>query len=87
MREHYPGGNKVFHSELMVAYVYCRIGSIERARQKFLQISRDFPNERYQSDIATLSEKIRSVKAQEMETGDKERDTIGRSSDGSDGSA
>ena len=60
VKERFPKGNKVFDSELMVAYTWLRLGHIEQAREKIIQISRDFPEEKYKSSITVLSEKVRS---------------------------
>lgn len=61
VKESFPGGNKTFDSEVMVAYTYCRLGRIKQAKYKLYQLSVDFPDEGHQSNISDLSRKIRSM--------------------------
>jgi TolA-binding protein len=84
VKENYPGTNKVFDSELKIAYTHCRLGHAEQARQKLLQLSRDFSDEKYQSSIAVLSEKIKLIETQEPEPEGKDKGIADRSGDSSD---
>lgn len=59
VKKHFPEGNKVFDAELKVAYAYYELESMELARQKLSQLSRDWPHQKYRSQIQILSEKIR----------------------------
>jgi hypothetical protein len=50
----------------MVAYTYCSLGRIKQARQKLLQISADYPDERYKTSMAALSQKIQDTESQQV---------------------
>ncbi|MFC1715786.1 tetratricopeptide repeat protein [Candidatus Poribacteria bacterium] len=70
VKENFPESNKLFDSELMVAYTYYRSGRIKQAKQKLAQLSGEFPDEIYQSRITALSEKIRLMKHQRAVRGE-----------------
>ena len=55
----FPKGNKVFDAELKVVYSYYKLNRMEEARKQFLQLSKDWPQQQYQSRMAPLSEEIR----------------------------
>ena len=59
VKELFPEGNKVFDAELKVVYSYYKQGRIEEARKRFLQLSKDWPQQQYQSRIALLPEEVR----------------------------
>ena len=60
VKRNFPEGNKVFDAGLKIAYIYHNMNSIELAIQKLSQLSRDWPDQQYRSQIQILSEKIRS---------------------------
>ena len=60
----FPTGNKVFDADLKIAYIYYKLDSAELARLKLSQISRDWPHEKYRSQIQVLSAEIRSGQAE-----------------------
>ncbi len=69
VKESFSESNKIFDSELMIAYTYYRLGRIKQAKQKLAQLSGDFPNEIHQSRIIALSEKIHLIKYQQATRG------------------
>ena len=56
----FPQANKVFDAELKIAYSYYNLGRIEEARQQLLQLSKDWPQQQYQSRMAPLAKAIQS---------------------------
>ena len=64
VKEFFPKADKVFDAELKIAYTYYKLGRIEAAEQKLLQISKDWSDQQYQSKIAVLSEKIQSSQSE-----------------------
>lgn len=58
VKELFPKADKVFDAELKIAYTYYKLSRFEAARHRLLQLSKDWPQEQYQSKIAVLSEKI-----------------------------
>jgi len=56
----FPTGNKVFDADIKIAYIYCKLDSVELAEMKLSQISKNWPHQQYRSQIQTLSERIRS---------------------------
>jgi len=58
VKRNFPKSYKVFDAELKLAYTYYNLGHKEEARQKLLQLSKDWPQQLYQAKIAALSEKI-----------------------------
>ena len=60
VKQYFPETEKAFDAELKIAYTYYNLGRIESARNKLLQLSKEWPQEEYQSRIIVLLEKIRS---------------------------
>ncbi len=60
VKRDFPEGNKVFDAELKTAYTYYELNSVELARQKLSQLSRDWPHQQYTAQIQILWEKIRT---------------------------
>lgn len=64
VKENFPKANKTFDAELKVVYTYYELGRIESAKQKLLQLSKDWPHQQYRSQIDVLSKKIRSEQSE-----------------------
>lgn len=60
VKKNFPAGNKVFDADIKIAYTYYKLDSAELARIKLSQISRDWPQRQYRSQIQALSAEIRS---------------------------
>ncbi len=58
VKQLFPEADKVFDAELKIAYTYYKLNRLEAARHRLLQLSKEWPQEQYQSKIAVLSEKI-----------------------------
>ena len=58
VKELFPKADKVFDAELKIVYTYYKLNRLEAARHRLVQLSKDWPQEQYQSKIAVLSEKI-----------------------------
>ena len=56
----FPKGNKLFDAELKVAHTYYNLNRMEEAKQKLSQLSKDWPQQQYQTQLNTLAEKIRA---------------------------
>jgi TolA-binding protein len=61
VKKNFPTGNKVFDSQVMIAYTYCKLGRIKQARYRLYRLSVDFPDAEHQLSILDLSKKICSV--------------------------
>jgi len=59
VKQEYPGSNKLFDAELKIAYTYYKLGRIDDAKSKIAQLHKDWPRQKYRSQIAILSGKIR----------------------------
>lgn len=60
VKDRFPGTDKVFDAELKVAYTYYKLGRIQAARDKVSRLSREWPDQSYQSRISTLLKLIQS---------------------------
>ena len=60
VKQNFPEGNKVFDAEIKTVYTYHKLNSIEQARQKLSQLSRDWPHQKYAAQIRILREEIPS---------------------------
>ena len=54
VKEYFPEGNKVSDAELKIAYTYHKLGLIEEAKQKLLQLSKDWPNQQFLPQVVAL---------------------------------
>ncbi|MFC1715255.1 tetratricopeptide repeat protein [Candidatus Poribacteria bacterium] len=60
VKRDFSAGNKVFDAELKIAYTYHKLDSVDLARQKLSQLSRDWPHQQYTAQINILWDKIRT---------------------------
>jgi TolA-binding protein len=60
VKQNFPAGNKVFDAELKIAYVFYKLYGMELAKKKVAQISKDWPQQQYRSQIQALSEQLNS---------------------------
>jgi len=64
VKQYFPKASKVFDAELKIAYTYYKLGRIESARHKLLQLSNEWPQKQYQSQIDVLLELIRAKQSE-----------------------
>lgn len=64
VKEYFPKAGKVFDAELKIAYTYYKLGRIEEAKQNLSQLSKNWPQQQYQSKITVLSKEIQSSQSE-----------------------
>jgi tetratricopeptide (TPR) repeat protein len=64
VKQYFPEASKVFDAELKIAYTYYNLGRVESARHKLLQLSSEWPQKQYQSQINVLLELIRAKQSE-----------------------
>jgi TolA-binding protein len=58
IKQNFPKSDKVFDAELKVSLTYLKMGSKEEARNKLIQVSKEWPDQKYKSKILELSRRI-----------------------------
>ena len=58
VNQYFPEAGKAFDAELKIAYTYYNLERLESARNKLLQLSKEWPQEQHQAQIAALLEEI-----------------------------
>jgi TolA-binding protein len=63
VQQDFPDSDKVFDAELKVAYTYYNLDRLDEAKQKLLQLSKNWQKQYYQDKISILAEKIRTAES------------------------